>query len=116
MDGPALVKFTLEVVPPLIDQLLAKSQLGREAVDLYLIHQATSFMMEHLRARLHFTADETPEALETYGNTVSSTIPILIRDLRASGRIRPGTQSIQIGFGVGFSWGGCLWTETYQGG
>jgi 3-oxoacyl-[acyl-carrier-protein] synthase-3 len=114
MDGPALVKFALEVIPPLVDQLLAKCQLGREAIDLYLIHQATSFMMEHLRARLHFTADETPEALETYGNTVSSTIPILIRDLRASGRIRPGTQSIQIGFGVGFSWGGCLWTETYQ--
>ncbi len=115
MDGPALVKFTLEVVPPLVDELLAKSKLTRDAIDLYLVHQATTFMMEHLRTRLHIPAEQMPEALEIYGNTVSSTLPILIRDLRANGRLSPGMRSMQIGFGVGFSWGGCLWTETYQG-
>ena len=55
-----------------------------------------------------------PEALEHYGNTVSSTIPILINDLRAAGRLRPGKQTLMIGFGVGLSWAGCAWTETWQ--
>ena len=44
----------------------------------------------------------------------SSTIPIVIDELRASGRLRPGTRSLLAGFGVGFSWAGCLWTETWE--
>ncbi len=113
MDGPALVKFTLDVVPPLVKQVLKTANLDREAVDLYLVHQATSYMTEHLRTRLRIAAEKMPEALETCGNTVSSTIPVLIRDLRANGGLRPGTRSLQIGFGVGLSWGGCVWTETF---
>lgn len=72
-------------------------------------------MMEHLQVRLHIPAEQMPEMLETCGNTVSSTLPLLIRELRRNGGLRPGMRTIPIGFGVGFSWGGCLWTETYEG-
>ncbi|MFW5692954.1 MAG: ketoacyl-ACP synthase III [Thermoguttaceae bacterium] len=113
MDGPALVKFTVEVVPPLVDQLLDAAKLDRADVDLYLVHQATTFMTEHLRDRLHVTPEKMPEALENCGNTVSSTLPLLIHDLRQKGVLRPGMRTLQIGFGVGLSWGGCAWTETY---
>jgi 3-oxoacyl-[acyl-carrier-protein] synthase III len=114
MDGPELVKFTLSVVPPLVDRLLSNVQWSRDKVDFYLMHQATTFMLDHLRAKLKLDSEHTPEALADYGNTVSSTLPILIHDLRASGRLRPGKQSLLIGFGVGFSWAGCTWTETWQ--
>ena len=80
---------------------------------MYLIHQATLFMLDHLRERLSLDREHTPEALENYGNTVSSTIPILIRDLRQSGRLRPGKRTMMLGFGVGLSWAGCVWTETW---
>jgi hypothetical protein len=70
-------------------------------------------MLDHLRERLSLDREHTPEALEDYGNTVSSTIPILIRDLRESGRLRPGKQTLLMGFGVGLSWAGCVWTETW---
>jgi hypothetical protein len=114
MDGPELVKFTLDVVPPLIDRLLADSRWSRENVDMYLMHQATTFMLDHLRERMSLEREVTPEALELCGNTVSSTIPILIDDLRRSGRLRPGKQTVMAGFGVGLSWAGCAWTETWQ--
>jgi 3-oxoacyl-[acyl-carrier-protein] synthase III len=113
MDGPELVKFTLEVVPPLIDRLLGDSHWTRESVDMYLMHQATAFMLDHLRERLKLDAEVTPEALKECGNTVSSTIPILMNDLRTSGRLKPGKHSLLIGFGVGLSWAGCVWTETW---
>jgi 3-oxoacyl-[acyl-carrier-protein] synthase-3 len=115
MDGPELVKFTLEVVPPMIERLLAASNWTRETLDLYLFHQATTFMLDHLRERMKLDTEKTPEAIEMYGNTVSSTIPILIHDLRKSGRLKVGMKSIMIGFGVGLSWGGCAWTETWAG-
>jgi len=116
MDGPELVKFTLHVVPPTVEQMLRKTGWCREQVDLYLLHQATTFMLDHVRERLQLSPEKMPLALENYGNTVSSTIPILIRDLRNEGRLRPGMRSLMIGFGVGLSWGGCGWTETWQNG
>ncbi len=114
MDGPELVKFTLAVVPPMVDRLLGAADWTREHVDMYLMHQATSFMLEHLRTRLDLDRDEAPEALHDCGNTVSSTIPLLMNDLRNSGRLRPGKRSLLIGFGVGLSWAGCAWTETFE--
>jgi 3-oxoacyl-[acyl-carrier-protein] synthase-3 len=115
MDGPELVKFTLEVVPPMIERLLCKSGWTKETLDYYLMHQATAFMLEHLRERMKLEPAKTPEALEMYGNTVSSTIPILIDDLRRDGTLKPGAKSLLVGFGVGLSWGGCAWTETWVG-
>jgi 3-oxoacyl-[acyl-carrier-protein] synthase-3 len=109
------VKFTLDVVPPMIGQILANSGWTHDDVQLYLLHQATTFMLDHLRERLSLCPQRVPIALADYGNTVSSTLPILIRDLRCSGRLCPGTRSLLIGFGVGLSWGGCAWTETWQG-
>ena len=52
MDGPELVKFSLEVVPPLVDRVLAQANWTRDKVDMYLLHQATLFMLDHLRERL----------------------------------------------------------------
>ncbi len=71
-------------------------------------------MLDHLRVRLNLAEEQVPLAMQEYGNTVSSTLPLLIHDLRAAGRLRPGTQTLLIGFGVGLSWAGCSWTETWQ--
>ncbi len=114
MDGPALVKFTLDVVPPLIERVLGQARWTRDQVDFYLMHQATTFMLDHLRDRLRIGAERLPEALEHYGNTVSSTLPILMYDLRRGGRLRPGKRNLLVGFGVGFSWAGCTWIETWE--
>lgn len=114
MDGPELVKFSLEAVPPVVDKVLASANWTRDQVDMYLFHQATLFMLDHLRERLSLDLEHTPEALAEYGNTVSSTIPILINDLRRTERLRPGKQTLLIGFGVGLSWAGCAWTETWS--
>ncbi|MEN6458493.1 MAG: ketoacyl-ACP synthase III [Thermoguttaceae bacterium] len=114
MDGPELVKFSLDIAPPLVERVLASAKWRSEDVDMYLIHQATVFMLDHLRECLGLDREHTPEALEQYGNTVSSTIPILIHDLRCKGHLRPGKQTLMMGFGVGLSWAGCAWTETWD--
>jgi 3-oxoacyl-[acyl-carrier-protein] synthase III len=114
MDGPELVKFTLAAVPPMIDRLLANARRTRDDLDLFLMHQATSYMLDHLGLQLGLDEELMPRNLHDIGNTVSATLPILIHDLRASGRLRPGKHSVMAGYGVGLSWAGCLWTETWQ--
>lgn len=114
MDGPSLLSFTIVAVPKLIEQVLERAELPAEQVELYLLHQATRKMLEQLQTRLGLDEACLPIMLENYGNTVSSTLPILISDLRQQGRIELGTQSLLIGFGVGWSWAGCAWKETWQ--
>ncbi len=115
MDGPSLVTATLERVPPMMDALLAKAGLAQADIDYFLMHQATLLMLDRLRAQLQVGEDRMPTVIEQFGNTVSSTIPIVIHDLRRRGLLRPGTRSMLVGFGVGFSWSGTIWTETWPG-
>lgn len=114
MDGPGLIKLTLETIPQLVEQVLANAELPESDIDLFLMHQATHKLLERLREQLKLDEQRMPTALRDVGNTVSSTIPILINELRSSGRLRRGTRSLVAGFGVGFSWAGCVWRETWE--
>ena len=115
MNGPELVKFATDVVPGMVQRLLDEGRIEREDIDMYLMHQATALMLGHLRNRLEVDEEQMPDNLHARGNTVSSTLPILAADLRDSGRLRPGKQTMMLSFGVGLSWAGCLWTETWEG-
>ncbi|QDU96168.1 ketoacyl-ACP synthase III [Lignipirellula cremea] len=115
MDGPSLINFTVAAIPALVDQILAEAQLTREQINFFLLHQATFKMLDQLQQRMDIPPGQMPIALADYGNTVSSTLPILIRDLRADKRLEQGAQNLLVGFGVGWSWAGCAWRETFPG-
>jgi 3-oxoacyl-[acyl-carrier-protein] synthase-3 len=114
MDGPALMNFTLTAVPDLVDQVMNEAGVHPNQVDYLLLHQATRKMLEQLQERMNATDARLPIELNRCGNTVSSTIPILIEDMRQDGRLVPGKRSVLVGFGVGLSWAGCLWRETWS--
>jgi 3-oxoacyl-[acyl-carrier-protein] synthase-3 len=111
MDGPSLINFTVGAVPELVSDILAAAHLDRKDIDLFILHQATKKMLQQLQERLELTEAQMPIYLQNYGNTVSSTIPIVIDELRRAGRIKPGSRHLLIGFGVGWSWAGCVWQE-----
>ena len=116
MDGPSLINFTVESVPRLCNEILAANGLTAEAVDLYLMHQATRKMLEQLQLRMGIGEDQMPIDLADFGNTVSCTLPILIDRLRRRQRIASDGTNMMVGFGVGWSWAGCLWRDTWGGG
>jgi 3-oxoacyl-[acyl-carrier-protein] synthase-3 len=109
MDGPSLMNFTIAAVPKLVDDILLAANMSRQEINLYLLHQATLKMLQQLQQRLGVSDEEMPICLEHCGNTVSSTIPILIDHLRSNKRLRAGMKTMLIGFGVGLSWAGCVW-------
>jgi 3-oxoacyl-[acyl-carrier-protein] synthase-3 len=114
MDGPALINFTVEAVPKLISQILDATNRQLSDYDLLLLHQATAKMLDQLRDTIGVGQEKFPIRLKNCGNTVSSTLPILINDLRQSGELVPDQLSMLIGFGVGWSWAGCEWRETFR--
>lgn len=110
MDGPSLINFTVDAIPRLVEQILAESPWEDPQIRHYLFHQATLKMLELLRKRMALAPGRLPIVLEDCGNTVSSTIPIVIDHLRREGKVQSGDHNVLIGFGVGWSWAGCTWT------
>jgi len=114
MDGPSLLTFTVARIPELVDAILDSAGLRRDEVDLYLMHQGTRKMLEQLQESLGVDEQRLPIVLEHCGNTVSSTLPLMIHELRQQERLKPGMRNVLAGFGVGWSWAGCVWTETWN--
>ena len=110
MDGPEIFNFTLDVVPRTMEDVLAKNGLSRADVDLYVFHQANKFMLDAIRRINALPREKFYVNLEATGNTVSSTIPIALRQLEDAGRLEPGMKVMLMGFGVGLSWGATILT------
>lgn len=113
MNGPEIFTFTLRVVPEVVVSLLEKAQVQIADIDLFVFHQANSYMLEHLRKKLQIASEKFVVWMENCGNTVSSTIPIGIKEAHQQGMLRNGSLIMLVGFGVGYSWGATLvrWTE-----
>ena len=108
MNGPEIFNFTLRAVPKLVKAVLDKADLILDQIDLVVFHQANGFMLEHLRRKLAIPVEKFVVHIENCGNTVSSTIPLVLENIIESGRLRSGMKVLLVGFGVGYSWGGCI--------
>ena len=108
MDGPEIFNFTLDIVPKTMEDVVAKNGLMRDDIDLYVFHQANKFMLDTIRKVNGLPRDKFYVNIETTGNTVSSTIPIALKQLEDAGRLMSGMRVMLMGFGVGLSWGATI--------
>lgn len=106
MHGGNVFNFTADVVPPMVEELLEKSHLKQDEVDLWVFHQANKYMINYLRKLLDIDKDKFYIYMQTVGNTVSSTIPIALCEARKEDRLHGNI--LLAGFGVGLSWGGVM--------
>jgi 3-oxoacyl-[acyl-carrier-protein] synthase-3 len=110
MNGSEIFTFTLISVPKCVKKLLIKSGYDISEIDYVVFHQANKFMLEKLRKKLKFTEEQFLTSFETYGNTVSSTIPLGLAKANAENQFNSGDKILLIGFGVGYSWAGTIIT------
>ena len=108
MDGPEILKFSMEVAPDCMNDTLERNGTSLEALRLVVLHQASHMMLVKLREVLAIPEEKFVFNIEKYGNTVSSTIPIALYDSMQSGRLAKGDSVLVMGFGVGLSWGGTV--------
>lgn len=110
MDGPEIFNFTLDIVPKTLDDVLSRNNLTRNDIDLYVFHQANKFMLDTIRKVNGLPRDKFYVNLEMTGNTVSSTIPIALKQLQDAGKLQSCMKVMLMGFGVGLSWGATILT------
>lgn len=110
MDGGAVLNFTLREVPRTFRRLLDKSGLAPTDLSAVIMHQANKFMLDALQKKLSLDPSLVPRHYEMIGNTVSSTIPFVLEQELAAGRLSSGSRIALLGFGVGLSWAGAVVT------
>jgi len=102
------MSFTLREVPKTYRRLKELAALEDEAIDLVVMHQANQFMLDALVKKLGVAPEKVPYFFEHVGNTVSSTIPLVLEELARTGKLQSGTSIALLGFGVGLSWAGAI--------
>jgi len=101
MNGRAVFNFSASTIPDDIKEALKLNNLKIDEIDYFLIHQGSKYIVDFIKKRLRLLDEKTPFKAQRYGNTVSSSIPLLLEDVLKN----PSAKRVLItGFGVGLSW------------
>jgi 3-oxoacyl-[acyl-carrier-protein] synthase-3 len=100
MNGRAVFNFSATEVPSQITKLLSKYNRSIDEIDLFILHQASKFILNTIRTKLQLPENKVPIEFSSYGNTVSSSIPIVLQKYLHDVKIQHFLLS---GFGVGLS-------------
>lgn len=101
MNGRAVFNFAAKHVPADVATTVQKNGLTLAEVDCFILHQGSRYIVDTIADRLGVPHDKARFYAAEYGNTVSSSIPIIL----AEEMNKPSNRSILLsGFGLGFSW------------
>lgn len=105
MDGPAIFKLARRLAPPFIERFLGEAGTRRSDYDVVVVHQASIMGVRALTKHLGFSPDQVITNLAQRGNTIAASIPLLLSEAIASGRIERGQRVLMLGTGAGLSLG-----------
>ena len=105
MNGRQVFNFALSQVAPHIKQLLQKQGLAAEDVDLYCLHQGSAAIVDAIARQFPGLAERFVKDMLETGNTVSSSVPLLLQKRAFSGEAQ---RILLSGFGVGLSWASAI--------
>lgn len=107
MDGKKVLNFASKNVTAQVDTYLKERSLTTSEIDLFLMHQGSKVIIDNLRKKIGVDERKMPFMISGYGNTVSSSIPLMLSHY-IDPRSEEAKNVIISGFGVGLSWGTML--------
>ena len=106
MNGKKLFSFSLNIVPNLINNLLKENNINKKNLDFILLHQASNIINSNIANRIEIKKNKFLTNYSKYGNTVSSTLPLLMHDNINNLKRK---KLVLCGFGVGLSAASCFY-------
>lgn len=98
MNGRAVFSFTAIGVPKSVERTLKLNNITLDQVDRIVLHQGSKYVVDTIGRRLG-CLEKTNFYADSYGNTVSSSVPIILAK-----NLDPKDRRVVIsGFGVGLS-------------
>lgn len=105
MNGRQVFNFASLKIIPHMQEVLEEAGLGLDSVDAYCLHQGSGAIVDAIAKRLGENGDRVVKDFFGAGNTVSSTIPLLMERYAFDSLWR---NLVMSGFGVGLSWGSAV--------
>ena len=100
MKGADVFNFCTSTVFPSLENFINENKVK---VSKIYIHQASSLVINFVRSKFFDNKILVPSNIMKIGNTVSSSIPILIYDDLKNNNIKKGSYLILCSFGVGLA-------------
>jgi 3-oxoacyl-[acyl-carrier-protein] synthase-3 len=100
MNGRQIFSFAATKVEPQIRSILKRQNLSPDAIDMYVLHQGSAAIIDAISTSFGDISDKFVKYMMNTGNTVSSTIPIMLENRAFN---RDLDKILICGFGVGLS-------------
>ena len=108
MEGRLVFKNAVSRLPEVVMETIKPLGLKIDDIDHFLFHQANLRINEHVAQLLKIPARKVHNNIEKYGNCSAASIPILLHETVAAGKIKKGDLVCMAAFGSGFTWGATL--------
>ena len=103
MKGSNIFHFTTKNIPDLFNDILKKNNLKKNDIDQFVFHQASKLVLDKLTKILELDENKVFKNYDQIGNTVSSSIPIALENLKKNNMLKKNQKIMLVGFGVGLS-------------
>lgn len=105
MSGKEVFRHAVERMSEVALDALARTGLGPDDVDHLAPHQANRRICDAVARRLGLDESKVLADLDEVGNTAAASIPVLLADAAAAGRLKAGDRVLTVAFGGGLTWG-----------
>ena len=108
MDGKAVFKSAVEVLPKAINQVLEDTGLTIDDIDLMIPHQPSIKILIKTAEILGLPFEKVMHNMERYANTSGGTIPLLLDETSKAGKIKIGDNILFAAVGSGWTYGAAI--------
>ncbi len=108
MDGKQVFRHAVERMVGSLMQVMSEEKVTLKEIDLFLFHQANLRINQYIQQQIGAPEEKFVNNIQRYGNTTAATIPSLLHEAQASGKLERGMKVAMVAFGSGFTWGSAL--------
>jgi 3-oxoacyl-[acyl-carrier-protein] synthase III len=109
MNGRGIFDFAARNVPIDVQRALELNGLKKEDIDVFIFHQGSKYIVDTLARKMGVPIGKVPFKAAAYGNTVSSSIPIILQEFLDNTSVN---NILISGFGVGLSYASTILKRT----
>ena len=107
-DGQEIFKGGIRAMAKASDEVITKSGLTKEDVDILIPHQANLRIIKATAKKLSMPLERVVVTVNKHANTSAASIPLALNEAVRDGRIKEDQVILLEAFGSGFTWGSVL--------
>ncbi len=105
MDGKTIFKEAVRSLPAVTQEILEKTGLSLEDIDLFIPHQANMRINQFFAQSMKLPEEKVFHNIQRYGNTTAASIPLALDEALEMDVIGDGNLVLFLGLGAGLTWG-----------